>query len=225
MKRYLLTASLLLGVFVFLSSQVTIGDATNYTEIEDDGTIEFNGTATVWNDYVVPLSSAKARGTKFPGYEAFMDDGAGSTGVWAYAFDAGAEEELSFTVQMPHSWNGTIICPHLHWSPANDNSGSVVWGIEYTWIEYNSSTPNTFPATTIETKTAAITTSDHKHLITEFTGITPSSDQDNISSILVMRLFRDATNGSDDYNSDAFGLSFDLHYEINTVGSRQEHIK
>ena len=216
MKWYITTMLLFLGGTNYLWSQVTVGDVTNYTKIEDDGTLEFIGNGTVWDDYVIPLSTAKAKGTDPPAFEKFLDNGASSIGVWAYTFANNKGDEVSFTIQMPHSWAGTAIHPHVHWSPGDNTSGDVVWGIEYTWIEYNPTTPNTFPATIIETTTETVTGSDHKHLITGFSFITPSSVQDGISSIIVMRLFRDGTNSLDTYNDAAFGLSFDIHSLMGT---------
>ena len=229
MRHLLIVFILLGGIINPLFAQVTVGDETNYSEFESDGTLEFHGDATVWNDYVVPLASAIS-GKNVPPFIKFMDDGSGSDGVFAFAFEdqsnPGNEQSLSFTIQMPHNWKeGSTIYPHLHWSPGDNTNGAVVWGLEYTWIEYNSSTPQTFPATTVETITASFTSSDHMHLLHSFSAITPNSNQDNISSILVMRIFRNSSNAADTYNGDAFGLSFDIHYEMDTGGSRQEFIK
>jgi len=44
-----------------------------------------------------------------------------------------------------------------------------------------------------------------------------------ISSMLICRLFRDVS--EDDYNNDAAFLEFDIHYEINSVGSKTETVK
>lgn len=215
---------------------VTIGGTTNYSSIEPDGTLEFHGNATVWDDYVVPFTSVKVRATAIPpDFEQFQDNGASSTGVYSYAFDPATRQEVFFTIQMPHSWAGTAIHPHIHWSPAvggdgtgiTDGAENVVWGMEYTWINYHPTTSLAFPESIIITKTSdAIIGQALHHLITEFSPITPTVDeQDGISSILVVRFFRDAGVSADDYEHDAFALSFDIHYERNTVGSRQEFVK
>ena len=57
MKKIILL-SLLASFYLLSKSQVEIGNTTgDFTEIEEDGTIEFHGEATVRNDYVVPFSS------------------------------------------------------------------------------------------------------------------------------------------------------------------------
>ena len=210
-----------LGLF----SQVEIGSTEDYTEIESDGTIKFHGEATVWNDYVVPMSVAKPSAVEAPTWEVFMD------GLHAFNFayesNASKEEEVEFVIQMPHDWDGSAIYPHIHWSPENDNSGSVVWAIEYSWVAYNHENPLEYPATTTITTTSASLSNDgHKHLIAPFDFITPSSSQDAISSILIIRFYRNSSNSADTYyDSGAFAISFDIHYRLNTIGSRQEYIK
>lgn len=109
-----------------------MGGDVNYSEIEQDGTLEFHGDATVFDDLVVPLISGKAA-TNPPTFSIFRDDGSSSVG-----------------------------------------------------------------------------------------SITPSTSQDDISSVLVVRLFRNSSNAADTYTGGAFGLSFDLHHERNTDGSRTQ---
>jgi hypothetical protein len=77
-----------------------------------------------------------------------------------------------------------------------------------------------------------ITTTDagdgtiNKHQVTGFADIDMSSytDAGDVSIILMCRLYRDVDNG-DDYADDAFLLEFDLHYEIDTMGSNEEASK
>jgi len=209
------------------TNSVTIGSASGYSKIETDGTLEFAGDATVWEDYVVPFTSVKIRAeTSPPDFAQFLNDGEDppSTGVYGYAFSASELQEVFFTIQMPHSWAGTAIYPHIHWSPSDNTAGIVTWGIEYTWVNYSTSS-KLFPATEISTTNYTVSTNQGKHhLIAKFDAITPIVDeQDGISSILVVRFFRDADN--DTYAADAFALSFDIHYEKNTVGSRGEYVK
>jgi hypothetical protein len=197
-----------------------IGTTANYSEFEADGTLEFVGDATVWDDLRVPISSIKRLGFTDPAWVQFKDDGAGSTGVYALAFDSGTDEEVFFTAQIPHSYDeGTDIYPHVHWTPSDGNAGNVVWGLEYTWQNIN----GTFGNTTIITVTDSTDATDRKHLYAAFAAINGAGM--TISSILVCRLFRDANNAADTYGSDAFLLEVDFHYQIDTVGSRTETTK
>jgi len=230
MKKITLTLVALFGLMSYLSAQVEVGDGgSNFTEFELDGTMVFHGESTVFNDLENPLTAGTIYKSP-PSFEVFMDDGSGRRGVYAYSFgnaQANNEEQIMFTIQMPHGWiEGSDIYPHIHWSPRDNGSGVVVWGIEYTWVDYNSITPGEFPpTTTITAESVAIANDNHKHLVTSFGAITPSADQDNISSILMVRVFRNSSNPADTYSDEAFGLSFDLHYEMNTIGSRTEWTK
>ena len=109
------------------------GGSTDFSKIEDDGTLEFNGAATVWDDIQVSAGSASRLGFTDPDWAQFQDDGSGSTGVYQLAFDNTTDEELYFTAELPHGWKlGSTIYPHVHWSPEDTNTGNVVWGLEYT---------------------------------------------------------------------------------------------
>jgi len=207
-------------------SRVLNSDVSNGMAFQDDGSIIFFGTATVWDDIMIPGFATRSS-TNAPTFDVFVN------GTYINYFgDAGtnSENQVFFTVQFPHSWASTTIFPHVHWSPETDPGvgGAVVrWGLEYTWIEYNPTTPLTFPAsTTVYVNATAPSASQKKHLIGSFGSITPTSDQDGISSMMVCRLFRNSGNAADTYNSARAGfLQFDIHFEKNTEGSRQEFIK
>ena len=62
-----------------------IGDyPDDYSEFETDGTLEFHGDATVWDDLRVPVTSAKP-GNVLPDFGVFL--GAGGLKTWL--FDGG----------------------------------------------------------------------------------------------------------------------------------------
>jgi hypothetical protein len=211
----------------------TIGDGTNDTRIEADGSILLEGTATAYTDLVVPLFNTRLGADNQAIWAKMNDNGSGSRGVYTYTFEnqsTGNEEEVFFSVQLPHNWKeGSTIYPHVHWSPqTSGNNGSVVWGLEYTWVNYNSTTPLTFPNTTIITVTSAsINGSSYrdKHLITSFNGLTPDNTQDKISSILMCRFFRKSGDAADTYNGNAAVLSVDFHYQMDGIGSHTEFAK
>lgn len=183
----------------------------NYTAVEADGTLEFNGDATVWDDLRIPGLSVKL-GASAPDLVAFL--GAGN--LKAYAFDGGAtSEEVHFTIQLPHSYKeGTDITPHVHWSPTTANAGNVQWFLEYSWANIDA----TFPAVTTINVIDAASGTAWDHQMGVMSAITGTSK--TISSMLVCRLYRDPTGGSDTYGDDASLLEIDFHFEMDTVGSR-----
>lgn len=198
------------------------------SQFEADNTYCATGDATVWEDLRFPSISTKLGGTKDPAFAKFKDNGSASQGVFCYWFDATAEEELYFIAQMPHSWAGTAIKPHVHWTPATTSDGNpasqtVEWGMEYTWADIGSTYGNTaFVYGKVHTPADADVVAG-KHYLTPLTDITPSGDQDGLSSMLICRIFRNATDATDDtYEADAGLLEIDFHYEVNTLGSRSE---
>jgi hypothetical protein len=204
-----------------------LGGTTNGVKIGKGGELTLLGTATVWEDLRVPVTSTTKGGSKDPGFEVFKTNGAGSQGVFTYWFDKNAEEELYFTVQFPHSWDATPIYPHVHWVPKSADAGgteTVEWGLEYTWVNIDGTYGDT---TIVYAKSASGLTTAYKHILTSFTAITPGAGtQDGISSMMVCRIFRNATDAVDDtYDDDAGLLEFDIHYAMNTMGSKTELAK
>lgn len=202
-----------------------IGDCTNNTYIEADGSLSYEGTATRWNDLKVPVNATNKGTTNQPTWGVFRTNAAGnSQGVWLYWFSSSIEQELYFIVQMPHSWKvGTTIYPHVHWVSGSNVSGSVQWGLEYTW-----SNPGVvFANSNIITGTGYAVGAGlaNEHNITSLGTITPSvAVNDKISSILVCRIFRDVAVAGD-YTGEAGLLEIDFHYQIDSDGSREQLTK
>ena len=209
----------------------TIGDGTNQIKIDSTGHLTFEGGATTFTDLTVPPFSTYLSGSNSPTFVAMKNNGSGSRGVQTFTFQnvaAASEQEVFFSIQMPHSWKeGTTLYPHVHWSPQTATTGSVTWGFEYSWVNYDPTTPLAFPNTTIITATtASVGAGDvDKHLIVDFAPIIPSSSQNKISSIMMCRLFRNSSNAADTYTGDAALLSFDLHYEMDEIGSNSLYSK
>jgi hypothetical protein len=197
------------------------------------GDVTFSGDVlfaeTYWEDERVPSTSLKAVGSKPPDWDTFLTDGSGSQGVATFYFDKAAEQELYFALQLPHRWKeGTNIHAHVHWFPkASGGSGHKVgWGLEYTWASIG----NVFSNTKIEYGDQHIPTGDvslvpNKHYLTEIAEIDGSGQ--TLSSMLMGRVFRDATssNTTDNYDDDAGILELDFHIQIDSLGSVEEYVK
>lgn len=143
-----------------------------------------------------------------------------SRGVFTHVFPPGVDRELHFTLQMPHRYiEGSALDPHIHWSPMDATGGNVRWGLEYTISSINS----TFGITSTQVVTAAAGTTALKHLVTDFGDISGSGL--TISFMLTGRIFRNGTDGADTYGGDCALHEFDLHTQVDDLGSRQEYIK
>jgi hypothetical protein len=203
----------------------TIGGATDRTKFEADGTIVLEGAATVWDDLLVNPDATSKSGSKSPTYGLFKNNG--SQGVFLWFFDKESEQEVYFTVQMPHKYKvGTDLYPHVHWTTATGTpSGTnVVWALEYTVVAIGGSFPTT---TTLSTNSVigAVGTpvGTGQHLITSLGSISGSGI--GISTILVCRLYRVPTDSRDTFANAVGLLSMDFHYEMDTEGSRSEYTK
>ena len=153
-----------------------------------------------------------------------------------YTFDdvgVAQEKEIFFTLQMPHSWRlGSPIHPHVHWSGSLTGGSittDVTWVMEYTFAE---------PLTGVFTDTTTIitgtlketfvpTTTKYVHNLTELTPvITPTTNSDNVSSILLARVRRASASATDVYTGSACLLYLDFHYvDDSPSGSIGEYSK
>ena len=219
-------------VTIDASGNTRIGDGTNNTYIEADGSLSFEGSATRFDDLTIPVTSTKTGGAKEPGFAKAFDNGSGSQGVYLYWFSGSTEEELFFTVQIPHSRKyDTEIFPHVHFVvPSGYSTGNIVWGLEYNWANLG----DTFTDTNIiyastNTSLAGGPVAGDKHLLSSFAGNGPTGGIEGngktLSSMLVCRVFRAVGHADDTYSGDAGLMQLDFHIEIDAEGSRQLYTK
>ena len=223
------------------------GGEENYTKITADGSLSYVGNATRWDDLKVAVNSVKIGGGKKDAvdftpaeWDAFKELGLAL--LWFEDEVATNEQDIVFTVQMPHAWKeGTNIFPHVHWSAGRidsktglplrspvPNTSRVTWGLEYSWVTVG----GVFPDATIITGTdiakydSAHNIALYEHVITPLGssgGIDGSGK--TLSSMLVCRLFRNSSAGTDNYAGDAGLLEIDFHFQIDSDGSNQEYTK
>ena len=161
-----------------------------------------------YEDLFIDMSNVTKGPANNPGFDVFLG------ALRAYAFSKTADEELFFTVPLPHDWKeGSDIIAHVHWAPKDTDTGDVVWAMEYTWANRDA----TFPApTTISATADAGDGTAHKHQATVNLG-TISGTGKTISSILMCRIYRDVS--EDDYDNDAFLLEVGFHLQLDAIGS------
>ena len=210
------------------SANTKIGDAgtTNYSKIEADGTLEFNGAATVWDDIRIVPGSFDRPGVSDPSYVAYDINGSGTV---TYLTEWAKNDLASFTVQLPHSYHqGEDTLVHLHWTPgangAGENGATVGWKIVYSWTNIN----GTFPNPTTADLSDACDGTDHKHQMTSDVTVTGSGK--TISSMLICNIIRTDTGADDTWAGAGAGnlpmlLEVDFHFPLNTVGSRTSSAK
>lgn len=188
-----------------------LGGASDYTEIEADGTIRNNGNATTWNDINLP-GLALGTGPVAPAIIAIS-----TTGIRIYAFiGTGVNpDELHGSLETLHDYlEGSDIVAHVHWMPSTNDVGNVKWQLEYIWM---SRTGTVSGSTTISVTTAAGGTAWTAKR-SDFPTISGTGRV--IGDRFIFRIFRDPADAADTYTHDAGLLDFGLHYDRDTMGSR-----
>ena len=138
-----------------------------------------------------------------------------------YLFDATGTELVFGLAQMPHSWaEGSAIKPHVHWMKTTSAAGNVFWQLDYKMCPIGEILDSEF--TTLSSSTSSIpdTNTAGKHLVTEF-GIIDMTGKTS-SDMIILKLSRIGGNAADTYAADAEFLEFDLHYQVDSLGSANE---
>jgi hypothetical protein len=193
----------------------------NYTEIEADGTIEFVGDATVWDDIRIVPGAFDLPGTSDPALVAYTPGGSGAA-IKLWEFQDG--DIVSFTIQLPHGYKlGSPVYAHAHWTPGprgnEENTKLVGWKLDYSWADIGGAFG---VMATLDLKDACEGT-DHKHQMTPDVVLTGSGA--SASSMIICNFRRTDTGTDDTWVGTASGslpllLEIDFHVELDTVGSR-----
>lgn len=173
-------------------------------------------TVGKWEDLRVPATSIN-----LPGGIADADR---DTDNGTLLFDAATDEYAVAVVQLPHSWQeGTSVYPHVHWAKTTSATGDVAWVMEYKAYKINEVGAGAWATlATVTTPVAGTpdTNQAEKHLISTFGELVMTGYE--FSDILLIRIYRDANNAADTYGADARLLEFDIHYQIDSLGSDGE---
>jgi hypothetical protein len=211
----------------------TIGDVAggDYTEIEPDGTIRFHGDATVWRD---ELNELVGKQLTTPGSDIVQNLTEQSL---EFKSSADIGDYVNMSIQLNHDRKlGSDIEPHIHWEQTSADTPN--WLIAYRW-QIQGGTKTTTWTYQRWTDSAAEWSSGTLNQITSFGYITPP-EGDGISDIVQFRIFRDFDDDSelfgdivdetyvpseDPISGSVYATMFDIHIEIDTVGSRQLYVK
>lgn len=185
----------------------------NYIEIEADGTVELHGDATTWTDLSAPLNTERQGAAGKPDYD-FTDLG--------LLFPQNDDTEIAYLiVQMKHQkLLGSDIKLHVHY--IQDEAAQPTFKIDYRWYNNDSAVPGAW--TTISTadgNKGVFTWSSGSLLqIATFPAVSAPASE-TISSNIDIKLYRD----DNDVTGDVLAKYVDLHYQIDSLGSRQEYVK
>ena len=187
-----------------------LGKGLPLTYAEMDGNLtDLTGRLEGWNDLVREVIVRDGTANA-PTVNPLRD------GIYMYAFSADTMNECFANFHLNHDYTaGAMVYPHVHWSPNTTSTGTVRFGIEYTWARRADSTGQiAFPTTnTIYIETTISSNSQYFHMVNESVdgnGI-PGSTME-VDSIILCRFFRDAAHPNDTFPDPVFLLSVDIHY-------------
>jgi hypothetical protein len=202
----------------------TIGDVSggDYTAIEADGTIRFVGDATVFRDELNQLITKRlVTGAD----KVVVNDAEGSV---TYKSTAELTDYTAMSIQLNHDRKlGSAIYPHLHWWQSTTNMPN--WLIQYRWQIQGGAKVTDWTYLPYDSH-AVVWSSGTINQITKFGGIA-APEGDGISDIVQFRLIRDVDNDSTEFGDeetspvDQDAVNFDIHIEVDTIGSREEYVK
>lgn len=222
LNKFVFTSDVELGNVELETLKIGDIEAGNYSEFEADGTMVAKGDATCFRDELQDLVKAAANN---PASRLAYDFADGSL---VYKINATVSDYAVMNIQINHDWKlGTPINPHIHWNQTQNNTPN--WLIQYRWQANGES--KTVPWISVRyTEDVFTYVSGSLNQITSFGFIDPPIDA-SLSDIVQMRIIRDTANasglfaGPDPYTIDAPTYSFDIHIQIDTLGSRQTYVK
>lgn len=170
-----------------------------------------------WNDIITP-GFALGVGASEP----VLDDFTPVPGMQLYSFSGigVVADELFTVIELPHNYKeGTDLRPHIHWTPDTAVIANVKWQMSYSMADVD----GLFPAATTLAVVQA-TSGVNVHKAAEFDPVIPGVGL-KIGAQIAIRIFRAADDPQDTYTGSAKLLSFGIHYQTDTLGSRNVFTK
>lgn len=196
---------------VMAQHDLKLGSGGDTITLDKVNGLRLYGTATMWDDLMFPFSTGLAGGASYPvnvpdsGYYTFVVDSTGVTKCIQY-----------MTVQLPHRWKeGSNLYFHVHYKHETAvgtpnfivkyrwaNVGAVVQPLAWNWQRLGTTTGTTDKTHQMAYNSAGI-----------------SGAGKTLSSLLFVQVYLRTTPA----NVNAY--QFDIHYEIDSMGSKEEIIK
>jgi len=207
---------------ILKAGDITGGD---YSEFEPDGTLVANGDATVFDEVSQSFVGANiftVAGRVDYNFDELTLDFAGNARY--------PDEPVGIVIQALHAWKtGGKVRPHIHWIQNSDNNPNIL--ISYR-VYGNGEVP---PAWTLK----ALTSDDNvfewsgvgMQQITEFNLADSVFSSMGLSFTIDVKIYRDTQNvstlfsGVDSYSGVWSAKYYDIHFEMDMIGSREEFVK
>jgi hypothetical protein len=162
----------------------------------------------VWKDIVGAFTQNDGTGYLSPDVKPLAG------GVEVFTFGSTLEEALSVRFALPHDIAvGSQMYPHIRWSPNSSDTGTIRWGIEFMVAELDTGIFK--DATTIYLEDAGLGTLNKLQVVNAATQITAA----NPNTVIIGRIFRDATHANDTFTGEASLHVVGMHYQSDALGT------
>ena len=172
----------------------------------------------VYKDINLGAAQLSKPSSSQPDTDSFVDEAGADTGIETLAFDTGEKVHGSFEIQHDYK-EGTDIEFHVHWQGITAPTGTdkVKWQLTYT---LGASGQTLDAPTTIVIETDFDTQYEFK--LSEFVAITGTNISMGEQFLFTIERI---TASADEYAGDALLATVGIHYQIDTIGSRQKLTK
>ena len=194
----------------------------DYAQFETDGTLKLYGDATAFRDEFGPLIGAKLES---PASKIVTN---AAEGTITFKDSATLSDYVSMPVQINHDAKAqSDVYPHIHWWQASANIPN--WLIQYRWQQNGGAKTTSW--TSVKYASHAFTyVSGTLNQITAFGALSPPAST-GVSAVLQLRLLRDTGNastlftGADPLTGDVDAMFYDVHIEVDMLGSHEQYTK
>jgi len=161
----------------------------------------------VYDDIIINAMNLRGGGTP-PAYEAFISS------IYGVAFKDNATDLVYGSFELPHTYKeGTDLEVHLHWSPSSTNTGDCVFIMKYAYALMGGAFTEELEKTFTQAGSGTALLNQYVSADSLIDGTTLK-----IGAIFLFALSRPT---GDAFTGDAFLHQVGVHYEIDTMGSRQ----
>jgi len=162
----------------------------------------------VYNDIIIQASNLRPSGTTPPAFDAFQDS------IYAIKFENAQTDIVYGAFEIPHDYKeNTDLEVHIHWSPSSTDTGDCVFSFKYSIAGMN----GTFGSEATKTFTQAGSGTVNKHQYVSGNTVIAGSGI-TIGTIIAFALSRPT---GDAFTGEAWVHSIGIHYQCDTLGSRQ----
>jgi hypothetical protein len=181
-----------------------------------------------WHDIIGELK-IKSPGASDPALVTYRGN------IQQYQFSNAVTNEVFLEYHIPHDYlPGSDIHIHTHWSQITVDTGgpagapgTVKWSFDVSYAKGHNQAPFSAPITATVTQQASSTQYQHMLPEVQLSAASPSGSQldtDDIEpdGVILVRAWRDPTDGSDTLDQAPFLHFIDVHYQSTNIGTKQK---